>query len=298
MIKKNSIYQDKKKIVLNHIKYYVNRGLYNKERYMWLYIVLYYKNVSGCLSGGTISDFQVLLQNGENYIYEMKPLNNKIILYTKIQYYYLNELENIKVSYLCSDENNTISDEIGNVIPPIDNITISNRKLSPYINMIEYSNPYEFTQDIKLLPFPENIVYKEHMYDTNICNVSDLYTREETYSKIIFYKFSLYCQCDMPLNVYLGFSGPIKVWINGVDEYHCSKKSLPINMSDTIIQSKGHKGINDIVIALKVCYFKTYPELDYLRGIMVKIGIILKEPSVVAINKINNKDIIPLLIKK
>jgi len=257
-------------IILKNVDYTLVKKLFHGKRYLWTKITLSYGNVSDSLMVTNSNGFSVSTCGETDTIYEVQVKRNKINLITDIHYFDVNEMNSIKVSY---NGESGISDSKGNLIPHMDMIPIEDYcKISPFLNKLSVSDPLQVPQtveDLKIDILSEYAIYKNCAFTENICSISKIYDKDYAQNKIVLFKFRFDCFTMMKLSLRLGHSGTVKVWQNNSSIYISKKKKSYVQIDDSVISFTGSEGVNEMIIAMDVCFNKKYP--DALIGIMLRI---------------------------
>lgn len=220
--------------------------------------------------------------NGFSVIFEEKErlknaeiVDDCVRLYTNIPYYNINDFSEAFVNY--SQINNVkIHDKMNDVIPEFENKPIENRYLSPYLNIIDVSEPLEFEHNIEDLQYEHvsKSSFKQVSFLNNICWINEIYDSELIIDKIAFYKFNILCDNITNLKLHLGYYGPIKVWVNYIEALTVNSKESPLSVNDSIVKCNVPKGESEVVIGFKIT------SSEYRQSGVGNLGISIKiEPD-------------------
>lgn len=199
-------------------------------------IALTFNNVSGNLipEGADTCGFSLILDNQDNQIKSVKCDKNKVILYTELGYYYTNNFSIVRLCYRPTI-GNSIHDQLEHSIPYLSNVQVESRNMSEYVNIMKVSKLIPLKHEFNTISYNSisQCSVHEHIFNTNICVVDELCDRDELYQNMVLFRLQYLCE-DMNERLHIGYSGLIKIWINGELKYEDYNKVTPIDLDDFI----------------------------------------------------------------
>lgn len=223
-------------------------------------VELTYRNVKGKLMlNNSREEFIINTDSEYNYVRNVEIINNKIILYTDIPYYFINDLSDAQLFYIPKAGRNQIIDNENHYLLVINGERLDTRLMTPYICELYISEPFSDVL-IKDLDYKQtnNVVYQSNNFANHICAVTDIYKKEHINKRIVFFRFYFNCKNSAKIKIHIGYSCSIKVWVNTQALYSGDSKILPIGLDICEIDCNSLKGNNEVVIAQKVII----PDID------------------------------------
>lgn len=259
-----SFVSSKFNIALEHIEYEMDVS----DKWS-LNIIVNYTNVNGGLNAANdINGFCLLLDSDDNYVKSVKAQDNKIIIYTKASYYYLNQISDLKLYYRQSPSENIITDNNGSFLPQLNGVRVDKFVDSYFITNMFCGFHKNWTEEYMDFSYENalRIDCSQKIFNENICTISEIVDDEEQNSAIICYKFNYSNDKAQNIRFYIGYSEPIKVWCNGKLVLTNENKITPISHNDFFFET------SDRCIEVVMCLQnKNINEYFKLRGVMVKV---------------------------
>ena len=127
-------------------------------------------------------------------------------------------------------------------------VAISGYALNPEISKIipgaDKLKLVEYPKDLEALEF-SRIQYGYMRLDTH-----DRMVKAASIDGYLFYKLAFECEEDMNLKIYLGYDGPVKMWIDKENQFYDPNGTKPADVEDSKTAFHARKGKHEILIAL------------------------------------------------
>jgi hypothetical protein len=108
--------------------------------------------------------------------------------------------------------------------------------------------PHQPVAELKYPANLKNLGFKSHAFGDDFCNRhAEL---EKAGAALVYYAARFHCETAMPLDVLLGYDGPVKVWIDGKEAYADPKGSIPAAADKAKVSITAAKGGHEVLVAL------------------------------------------------
>lgn len=219
-------------------------------------VVITFDNVIGSLvSEGRPSGFELTSKPGEitaHYVFSTELKGNSVILRAGQNRI---DTENFFLYYgfgvqpYCN-----ITDEADRSLPAMGPVRVGKaRAMSGYALKAMISNIIPIASKIDSLEYPRNlssINFTERKYGYMYLDVHDVMVGSVLEGRYLYYRLNFECEENMNLNVFLGYDGPIKVWIDKEAIFYDTEGAKPANVDDSITPYNASQGEHEVLVAL------------------------------------------------
>ncbi|MHB9130573.1 MAG: sialate O-acetylesterase [Armatimonadota bacterium] len=217
----------------------------------WTDIIVEFANVEGKLQAlGNPSGFDVIDGSGANGLYRIDLDGNRAILHTAWSPL---EVEEKSLCYgaglwpYCN-----ITDGADRSLPVFGPIRIRQpRAVTGFVRRLQVSDCQPATGSIKALAYPAD----QRSLNFHTCDFSadfcDLHATLATAGDaVVYYLCHIDCSEPMQLNALVGYDGPVKVWIDGVQQFCDPNGNNPAIRDSAKLHFAADAGRHEILIAL------------------------------------------------
>ena len=219
-------------------------------------IEITFKNVVGKLvSEGRPSGFGVSLDGRSVLpgIYKTQLQGNRVVLHTGIEHCGIDEY---KLGYgMGLDPYCNITDQADRSLPAFGPIEFGGRQaMTPFVCDWRVSDVLDSAGKLHKLGLPDTTDKKLGWRSQKF--LSKLAARHPEWivfspeDKLVFYACKFDCADKMPLAFWIGYDGPVKVWIDGKMVFHDPNGTNPADPDSERIDFKAGKGVHEVVVGL------------------------------------------------
>lgn len=252
---------------ISYIRCAVKKEVYRGLDYVWMCIFV------GLSGMDNFSDLAIdktlfavtLPENEQVEIYDVIAHRDYIEIITDIYYFNINSFDSITLSY-CGD---LLLDKDRCPLPPFTVGIQQYKGASPFVNYFSYSEPLEGSLEETAYP-STGVVFTPICINTNILSINSLYEKTEVENKLVYFKFMFKAYHETDIELLLGYSGIVKVWLNGLQVYISEKNSDVVDFFNTVIPVHYKKSTNELIICMKVKFPKNSDQ-DILTGLALKL---------------------------
>jgi sialate O-acetylesterase len=219
-------------------------------------VVITYDNVIGNLvSEGRPSGFELTSKPGEitaHYIFSTELKGNRVILRAGQNRI---DTENFFLYYgfgvqpYCN-----ITDQSDRSLPAMGHVRVGKaRAMSRYALKAMISNILPSVKKLEGLEYPRDLnslIFSERKYGYMYLDVHDLMAKASLDDGYLYYRLNFECDENMNLNVFLGYDGPVKMWIDKEVIFNDPNGTRPANVDDSITPYNANQGEHEILVAL------------------------------------------------
>ncbi|MDD5675394.1 MAG: sialate O-acetylesterase [Chitinivibrionales bacterium] len=176
-----------------------------------------------------------------------------------------------------------ITDAADRSLPVMGMVPVIDRRLkTSFAQHIRISNFFPSPDKLQTLSYPsakEELKFTSREYTTYFCSVREDIVALGSQDRHVFYALSLECPEPMKLAVWLGYDGPLKVWIDGKIKLHDPHGTNPALPEDAKIVFTAEKGVHEIMVALGTNHGLAWGIFLQLERLDVKKHLYAKNPE-------------------
>lgn len=219
-------------------------------------IIVSFDNVVGKLqSQGRPSGFELTEKAGElscHSIYRIDLDGDRVIL--KTTFNYMGDAQNQFLYYgLGVKPYCNITDAADRSLPVMGPLRVGRAKAFSVATMARVSKAFPSAGRLETLSYPESLEalgLTERNFYYMFLNTHDLLIKGAPEDVYLYYLIKMECEEKMPLNLYLGYDGPVKMWVDGKEIFHDPDGENPANVDDFITPLEAGPGQHEILVAL------------------------------------------------
>lgn len=218
-----------------------------------------FKNVAGQLtSPGRAAGF-ALSVDGEralSAICRTQVRSSRIVIHTSIDYY---DIAGYKLSYgLGVDPYCNVVDEADRSLPVFGPVQLGTpRAITPFIRDWRISDVLPSAGKLHKLTRPDTaekaLGWRSNCYQPVLATLADRLGELQALApqdNLVLYACCFDCAEKMPLSLWLGYDGPVKVWVGRKMVFHDPNGTNPVEADAARIDFKAGKGPHEVVVAL------------------------------------------------
>lgn len=115
-----------------------------------------------------------------------------------------------------------------------------------YLSKAFTSDKYIDVPDLKNKAFG----WEKITFEDNFCNIHDRFVRHQGKNIRYYFGCKVVCPKQMSLNIYLGYDGPVRLWVDGKNLFENANGTNPANTNDSIVPCRLSKGEHQVIISL------------------------------------------------
>jgi hypothetical protein len=212
-------------------------------------IILTFDHVVGDLqANGRPWGFTLVYNERDNNIYDVRLDGNRVILRSTL---HQTEIDSAVLYYgygpgpYCN-----ITDAADRGLPVFGPLPVGElRAVTPFVRALRASKPLPLAGSIKELAFPATVDLQPRAFDGVLCDIH-LDDGRTSDPQVQYFACRLACPEAMPLQMLLGYDGPVKAWVDGAEVFCDPNGSNPavVDGSKTLLNLPA--GEHEVRIAL------------------------------------------------
>jgi hypothetical protein len=227
-------------------------------------VIVTFDNVMGKLQAqGRPSGFELTEKRNELSFYSIYRIDldgNKVILKTTF-----NCMDDVKNQFLhygfgvqpyCN-----ITDSFDRSLPVIGPVRLGEPKAFSIVTISQVSKVFLSGGKLEALRYPGNIdalEFSERNFYYMFLNTHDLLAKTAPDDAYLYYMVRIECEEKMDLNIYLGYDGPVKMWVDKKEIFHDPNGTNPAIADDSINAFEAAQGQHEIIVAMGSNYGKAW----------------------------------------
>jgi hypothetical protein len=147
-----------------------------------------------------------------------------------------------------------ITDEADRSLPVFGPVPVAlPRALTDYVRQVRVSRLRDMPADASQVPCPANepsLRFRKRRYAMNHCNVNPELWSHPADERFVYYACEFTCPEPMRLLLYLGYDGPVKVWVDRKELFSDPEGTNPAMPTDARIPLPAGRGTHKLRVAL------------------------------------------------
>lgn len=257
-------------------------------------IVLEFDNVIGSLvSHGRPTGFVVGDPTDGKHVYRTRLEGNKVILQTSIA---AGGMTGKSISYgQGTDPVCNITDKGDRALPVMGPLTLTQgRAITPFVqswSVTEPLTPPGGAGKLEELAYPADLAglpWRTLNFDTPFANIHPELEKLGQQDMLVYYRCRIECGQEMSLVAQLGYDGPVKFWIDGVEKFHDPNGTNPASVDQKGVRFAVSAGGHELLVALGTNnnrawgIFLRLERTDLSKGVIKQGPAAYQMPAVVA----------------
>lgn len=126
------------------------------------------------------------------------------------------------------------------------------RAATPYIRSLQVSSLLPSAGNLTGLSYPDiaTLELRQRLFDGAFCDVHLETNARAPEDNLLYFRFRFLCAESMQLILWLGYDGPVKAWIDGIEQFHDPNGTNPARVDDATIAFSAAAGAHEALIAL------------------------------------------------
>ncbi|HUU60028.1 MAG TPA: sialate O-acetylesterase, partial [Phycisphaerae bacterium] len=187
-----------------------------------------------------------------NHVYRIDLEANRAVLRTDLSTF---DLEDKCIHYgRGGDPHCNITDSAGRSLPAMGPIPIGRpRALTPFVQTLSVSRLLPSAGDLKSLKCPADLGrlgLRRQVFPTQFCNLHEELSASAPRDVLVYFACRVHCSRAMKLRAWVGYDGPVKLWVDGRGRLHDPKGTNPANSADAAVDFPAAAGPHTVLAAL------------------------------------------------
>ena len=147
-----------------------------------------------------------------------------------------------------------IKDSAGRPVPVMGPIQLGKpRAFMGFVRTLSVSKIFPSAGKLHTLEYPKemsDLKLQTRTFSEDFCDLHDNLAATASQDALVYYACRIECPEAMKLRVWLGYDGPVKLWIDSEEKFHDPDGTNPAYAADTSIDFATAAGQHDVLIAL------------------------------------------------
>ncbi|HTL51887.1 MAG TPA: sialate O-acetylesterase [Planctomycetota bacterium] len=127
------------------------------------------------------------------------------------------------------------------------------RAVTPCVNCLQVSPLLPGGGRLDGLNYPADVndlLLKLRQFEGAFCDIHLEVGARGPVDLLSYFRFGFRCATPMPLALWLGYDGPVKVWIDGTEKFHDPEGTNPARLDDAKLEFTAAAGKHEVLVAL------------------------------------------------